>query len=287
MSDNSNIKSLLLIAGKGSYPLQLAQTAKKNGVERLVILAFKGETKKELRKYGDEYYRVSVGQVGKTIEIVKKLNLHHAVMAGQITPTNIFNLRMDQKGIELIKSLPSINPDTVFGALADILKDIDIELMPASMFMEDHMPTVGTLSQRYLTNSEMKDANFGLKIAAEISALNIGQTVVVKDLTVLAVEAFEGTDRTIKRGGAIGGANSVIIKVAREGIDMRFDIPVIGLKTVKAIKKSKASAIVIESEKCILLEKEKVVEALDKLNVAFVVVPHEAKTSEKNFFSIE
>jgi DUF1009 family protein len=175
----NNIKSLLLIAGKGSYPLQLAQTAKKHGVKRLVILAFKGETQKELKKYADEYHCVSVGQIGKTIEIVEKLDLHHAVMAGQITPTNIFNLRMDHKGIELIKSLPSINPDTVFGALADLLKEINIDLMPASMFMEDHMPTVGTLSKRSLTSSEMKDVNFGLKIAAQTSALNIGQTVIV------------------------------------------------------------------------------------------------------------
>lgn len=281
---NSKIKTLLLIAGKGSYPLQLAQTAKKNGVEKLVILAFKGETKNELKKYADEYYCVSVGQVGKTIEIVEKLDLNHAVMAGQITPTNIFNLRMDQKGIEIIRSLPSINPDTVFGALADILKDMDIDLMPASMFMEGHMPHTGTLSKRSLTYSEMKDVNFGLKIAAKTSALNIGQTIVVKDLTVLAVEAFEGTDRTIRRGGAIGGANSVIIKVARNGIDMRFDIPVIGLKTVKAIKKSKASALIIEDKKCILLEKEKVIEALDKLNIAFVVVPHDAKIADKDYF---
>jgi len=286
MSNNS-IKSLLLIAGKGSYPLQLAQTARKHGVERLVILAFKGETKKELKKYADEYYCVSVGQVGKTIEIVKNLGLNHAVMAGQITPTNIFNLRMDQKGIELIKSLPSINPDTVFGALADLLKEMKIDLMPASMFMEDHMPTIGTLSKRSLTSSEMKDVNFGLKIAAQTSALNIGQTIVVKDLTVLAVEAFEGTDRAIKRGGSIGGANSVIIKVAREGIDMRFDIPVIGMKTVKTIKKSKASVLIIESEKCILLEKEKVIQALDKLNIAFIVVPHEAKISDNSYFDIE
>jgi DUF1009 family protein len=282
----NNIKSLLLIAGKGSYPLQLAQTAKKHGVKRLVILAFKGETQKELKKYADEYHCVSVGQIGKTIEIVEKLDLHHAVMAGQITPTNIFNLRMDHKGIELIKSLPSINPDTVFGALADLLKEINIDLMPASMFMEDHMPTVGTLSKRSLTSSEMKDVNFGLKIAAQTSALNIGQTVIVKDLTVLAVEAFEGTDRAIRRGGAIGGANSIIIKVAREGIDMRFDIPVIGIKTIKTIKKSKASVLIIESEKCILLEKEKVIQALDKLNIAFVVVPHEAKSLDNDYFNI-
>ena len=281
---NSKIKTLLLIAGKGSYPLQLAQTAKKNGIEKLVILAFKGETKNELKKYADEYYCVSVGQVGKTIEIVKKLDLNYAVMAGQITPTNIFNLRMDQKGIEIIKSLPAINPDTVFGALADILKKMDIDLMPASMFMEDYMPHTGTLSKRSLNSTEMRDANFGLKIAAKTSALNIGQTIVVKDLTVLAVEAFEGTDRAIRRGGKIGGANSVIIKVARDGIDMRFDIPVIGLKTVKTIKKSKASALIIEDNKCILLEKEKVIEALDKINVAFVVVPHEAKISDKDYF---
>jgi DUF1009 family protein len=150
--------------------------------------------------------------------------------------------------------------------------------------MEEYMPKTGTLSKRSLTKSEMRDANFGLKIAAKTSALNIGQTIVVKDLTVLAVEAFEGTDRTIRRGGAIGGANSVIIKVARDGIDMRFDIPVIGLKTVKSIKKSKASALIIEDNKCILLEKEKVIEALDKLNIAFVVVPHETKISNKDYF---
>ena len=265
------ITELALIAGKGSYPLLLAQSARRQGVTRLVAVAFRGETERSLAKLVDEIHWIYLGQLGRALDVLKATGIRQAVMAGQITPTYLFNLRMDAALLAFLARLRERNAHTIFGAAAQELQAIGVELLPAHQFMEHAMPAPGLLSRRAPTAAEEADIRLGLRVAKVTSGLEIGQTVVVKDGVILAVEALEGTDQAILRGGKIGGPGVVVVKVAKEGHDMRFDIPVIGTRTMKVIKKVKASVLALQAGKAIILERDQVVRAANALGVCLLV----------------
>lgn len=252
-------QSLGLIAGKGSYPLLLAESARRQGVKRIFAIAFKGETDKKISSLADEIAWITVGQLAAMLKALENSGVRHAVMAGQITPTRLFRVRMDSAMIKLLKSLPEKNAETIFGAAARELKKIGIEMMPASAFMEHHMPGPGVITERTPTKEEEQDIALGMKAAKMTSGLDIGQMVAVKNGTILAVEAFEGTDETIKRAGRLGGKGFVVVKVAKKGHDMRFDIPVIGPRTVQTLRKAHAGVLAVESGRAILLDKEETI----------------------------
>lgn len=265
-------ESLGLIAGKGAYPRLLAESAKKHGVKRVVAVAFKKETDPVIEKAADEVQWVHLGRFGHMLEILEHSGVKCAVMAGQITPTHLFRLRPDSRMIALLKRLRERNAETIFGAVGEELQAVGVELMPASLFMEDHMPGPGQLSRRAPTQDEAQDIRLGLKIAKITSRLDIGQTVVVKQGTVLAVEAFEGTDKAVRRAGKLGGAGIVVAKAAKPGHDMRFDIPVVGIHTIALLRKVRAAALAVEANRTILLERDKVVERADSAGLALVAV---------------
>ncbi|MDD4871869.1 MAG: UDP-2,3-diacylglucosamine diphosphatase LpxI [Kiritimatiellae bacterium] len=278
---NSSAPDVLgLIAGKGVYPLLLAESAKKQGIKHVFAVAFKGETERAIEKYADEVQWIHLGMLEKMLDALSTSGVKHAVMAGQITPTHLFNLRMDSKMLSLLKNLPVRNAETIFGAVAGELKSIGIELMPASMFMESHMPEAGLLSRREPTEVEKNDIEIGLKVARTTSGLDIGQTVVIKQGTILAVEAFEGTDETIERAGRLGGQDAVVIKVAKQGHDMRFDIPVIGLHTMKLLKQIRAGTLAVEAGRAILLEREKIIEQINRMNMCLIAVKIQSTIEE-------
>ena len=263
---------IAIIAGKGVYPRLLADSAREQGVKRITAVAFKKETDPRIEGVCDSVNWVYLGQLAKMLEAIARTGAKHAVMAGQITPTHLFRVCMDAKLLDLLKRLPERNADTIFSAIGDELNAIGIELLPASSFMEMHMPQAGVLSQRAPSEEEMNDIRIGFHVAKTTSGLDIGQTVVVKQGSILAVEAFEGTDATILRAGKLGGAGAVLIKVAKPGHDMRFDIPVIGLHTVKSLRKAKIGAVAVESGKAILLERDQIIRRMDALGIAFVVM---------------
>ena len=265
-------ESIGIIAGRGAYPLMLAESARQQGVKRIVAIAFKKETRPGIEPLVDETRWITLGQYGHMLDELKQSGVKTAVMAGQITPTHLFRVRFDAKLIELLKKLKNRNAETIFSAIAEDLQKIGIELMHASMFMESHMPKAGLLSKRAPTESETADIKLGLSIAKTTSALDIGQTVVIKEGTVLAIEAFEGTDDTILRAGTLGGPGSVIVKVAKPGHDMRFDIPVIGLHTLKVLKKAKATALALEAGRAIILDKDELIKQADKMNLCLTVI---------------
>ncbi len=265
--------SIGLIAGKGVYPLLLAQSAKKQGVKNVFAIAFSKETKPEIEKYADEVKWIRLGQLQAMLDTLQNSGIKHAVMAGQITPTHLFRVRMDKRMISLLKQLTFRNAETIFGAVANELKSIGIQLMPASMFMENHMSTPGIMTKRTPSDSERTDVDLGVKAAQAISSMNIGQTVVIKNGTVLAVEAFEGTDDTIKRAGKLGGPGSVVVKLAKHEHDMRFDIPVIGIHTIKMLKQIKASVLAIEAGRSILLEQDRIIKEANKIGLSLIVLP--------------
>jgi DUF1009 family protein len=236
------------------------------------VIAFRGETSPRIAPLADEVQWIHVGQLGRMLDALRRSGVTTAVMAGQITPTNLFRVRMDGHMLALLKRLSTRNAETIFGAVAEELKAIGVDLLPASLFMEDHMPSEGPITERRPTDSEMNDIRLGLTVARATSGLDIGQTVVVKEGTVLAVEAFEGTDAAILRAGKLGGRGVVVVKVAKQGHDMRFDIPVVGLRTMKSLRKARASALAVEAGRCIILERERVLEVARKLDVAMIAV---------------
>lgn len=261
-----------IIAGRGAYPLMLAESARQQGVQRLVAIAFRKETRPEIEALVDEVHWIRLGQYGHMLNELEQSGVKHAVMAGQITPTHLFRVRFDAKLIALLKKLRTRNAETIFGAVAADMQEIGVELTAASLFMETHMPEAGLLSRRAPTEREAADIELGFKIAKTTSALDIGQTVVVREGTVLAVEAFEGTDDTIRRAGRLSKSGSVVVKVAKPGHDMRFDIPVIGLHTMKVLRKAKASALALEAGRAIILEREQVIEQANAMGLCLTVV---------------
>jgi DUF1009 family protein len=268
-------RELVVIAGKGVYPLELAAAARRRQVQRLIVAAFRGETDRAVARWADDVIWLRLGSLTDLLDAVQKTGIRYAVMVGQITPTHIFNLRLDQAMLDLLRSLPVKNAETVFGTVAERLKGLGIELLPASLFMEEAMPLPGVLTQRRPTPREEQDIALGLKIAKSTSGLDIGQTVVVKDGIVIAVEAFEGTDATIRRAGQLAGRGAVVVKVAKRGHDMRFDIPVIGMHTMKILRKAKAAVLALEARRTILLERDNVVAEADRLGMVLTAVATE------------
>lgn len=266
------IDALAILAGKGDYPLILARSARRQGVKRLVAVAFRRETDRSIARLVDEVHWVYLGQLQPLLDAFRRTGIRHAVMAGQITPTHLFNLRFDRAALSLLGRLKERNAHTIFGAFCDELKGIGLDLLPACQFMEDAMPTAGLIASRPPTPEENADIALGIEVAKATSGIEIGQTVVVKRGTILAVEAFEGTDEAIRRAARLGGPGAVVVKVAKRGHDMRFDIPVIGERTLKTLRKAKAAVLAVEAGRTILLNREALARQADSMNLCFTAV---------------
>lgn len=252
-------EALGIIAGRGVYPRLLAESAKAQGVQRLFVVAFRGETDRVIERIVDQVQWLYVGQLAALKQAFKESGVHHAVMAGQITPTNLFRVRLDKEALAVLGRLKKRNAETIFGAVGEELKSVGVELLEASRFMEKAMPEPGVLTTLQPTAEHMEDVRLGFQVAKTTSGLEIGQTVVIKQGTILAVEAFEGTDDTIRRAAKLGGPGIVVVKVAKQGHDMRFDIPVVGERTLKMLKKARAAVLAVEARRSILLEREKII----------------------------
>lgn len=266
------MKSLCILAGRGMYPIELAESARAAGVERIVAVGFRGETRRELREVVDEMRWVYVGSLGAFLEAVKGLGAEEAVMAGQIRPSNLFLTRLDAPMRALLGSLPRRNADTIFGAVGEELKKIGVTLGPAGRFMESRIPGAGVLTARSPGEGEWADIRQGFALAKMAAAYKAGQSVVIKQGTVIAVEGFEGTDRMIRRAGKVGGKGGVVVKVAQAEHDMRFDIPVVGMRTLQSLQKAKCVCLALEAGHAVILERERFVSGADRLGIAVVVV---------------
>jgi DUF1009 family protein len=263
---------LALIAGRADYPLILARAARAAGVQHITAFAFKGETRRSIADVADTVVWGRVGQLAPLLDGLHSCEAQQAVMVGQIAPKNLFNVRMDRKMIHLLRSLPAKNAHSIFGAITAEIEGIGVELLPASSFMQDYMPSAGLLTRRAPDERELKDVEIGRRVIKDTSHLDIGQTVVVKDGMILAVEAFEGTDQAIRRGGKLGGKGAVVVKVPKLGHDMRFDIPVVGTRTLNSIKKAGCSCLALEEGGAILLHREELVAQADRAGLAITVL---------------
>jgi DUF1009 family protein len=261
-----------IIAGNRSLPLVFAREARAQGVKRIVAVAFENETAPELASVVDEIVWLKVGQLSKLISALQDRQVAHCVMLGQIAPKNLFDVRPDFRAIALLLRLKEKNAHSIFGALADELKKEGIELIEPIRWLRPLLPEAGFCLGPALNDEQKSDVAFGLRIAKEVSRLEIGQSVVVKDGTVLAVEGFEGTDDCLRRGGLLAGkkGGAVAVKVAKDKHDLRFDIPCIGAMTLKTCRDANISVLAIESGKTLLIDREEV-EALAKKNKIGVV----------------
>ena len=247
-----------LIAGSRSLPLLFAKQARSLGVKKLVAVAFEGETDPALAALVDEIVWLRVGQLSKMISAFTDRGVKHCVMAGQIAPKNLFDLRPDLRAMSVLLRLKEKNAHTIFGAIADELKKDGVELIAATPWLKPLMPSAGFHSGRKLSAEQSADVEFGFRIAKEVSRLEIGQIVVIKNGTVLAVEGFEGTDKCLARGGELAGKDggAVAVKVAKLAHDMRFDIPCIGPQTLETCAKAGVAVLALEAGQTLLLERE-------------------------------
>jgi len=253
-------KILGLIAGNRSLPLELARQARAAGVERIVAVAFEGETDPALANLVDEITWVRVGQLSKMIEGFTRHGVRQCVMAGQIAPRHLYEVRPDLRALGVLFRLKERNAHTIFGAIAEELHKDGVELIEATPWLKPLMPGAGFRMGSTLSSAQEEDAAFGFRMAKEVSRLEIGQTVVVKEGTVLAVEGFEGTDACLRRGGGLAGpkGGAVAVKVAKERHDMRFDIPCLGAQTVRVCMEAGISLLVFEAGRTLLLDQNEI-----------------------------
>jgi DUF1009 family protein len=262
--------TLGIIAGNGVYPRLLAAGARKAGVKKIIAAAFTGETDPALEQHVDLLEWMRVGQLNRFLKFFRAQDVHHVIMAGQIAPTNLFDLRPDWKALMLLGKLKERNAESIFAAIADELANVDVHLLPATTFLENFLAPQGLIAGPKLSRREGDDVDFGWKIGKEIARLDIGQTVVVKNGTVLAVEALEGTNDTIKRGGGLAREGAIIVKVAKPNQDMRFDVPVIGVETIRIATEARVRVIAVEAGKTLLLERDAIVDLARRAKISIV-----------------
>ena len=272
MSDTEIPSVVGMIAGNGIYPETFARAARRAGVKSLVATAFTDETDPDLKNLVDQIEWMRVGQLGKMIKHFKAHGVTSVVMVGQIAPKNLFDLRPDLRLLKMLSRVKERNAETLFAAIAGELEHDGITLLPATTFLDDLLPVAGLVCGPALSDRQKEDAAFGFRIAKEVSRLDIGQTVVVKKGTVLAVEAFEGTNEAIKRGGGLGKGEAMMVKVSKPKQDFRFDVPVVGPATIETAAAAGVNAIVVEAGSTLLLGKEEIVRLCQEKKVSLFAV---------------
>lgn len=268
------MRTIGLIAGNGQLPIIWAKNASREKV-KVIAFAFKGETEKNLASYVDKIYWLNIGRLNDLINILNSESVHEAVMIGQIKPAPFLFKSFFSKDRELkniLKQAKDKRGSSLLSAFADRLKKEGINLLDSRTFIADYLPRTGNLTKVKINQSTQKDIDFGFKLAKQLANLDIGQTIVVKDLAVLAVEAIEGTNQTILRGAKLGGLATVVVKVSRPQHDMRFDIPVIGPKTIHYLEKAKSKAIAIEAQRTLIVDKDKTIREAERKQIAIIAL---------------
>jgi DUF1009 family protein len=274
LSVTNAIERIGIIAGNRSLPLIFATEARKMGVKQLVAVAFEGETDPALGPLVDEIVWLRVGQLSKMIAALTDRGIKQCIMAGQIAPKNLYDVRPDLRAMGVLLRLKEKNAHTLFGAVADELKKDGVELVEATPWLKGLMPGPAFRLGPKPSAAQMSDVDLGLRIAKEISRLEIGQTVLLKSGAILAVEAWEGTDKCLARGGELAGKDggAVAVKVARDNHDLRFDIPCLGPQTLETCAAARISVLAFEAGKSLLLEQETCAELANKNKICLMTV---------------
>ena len=264
-----------LIAGNGKFPFLALEAARSLGHD-VTVVALREETDTSMEEAAAagrpaDLHWISIGQLGRCISILKDAGITRALMAGQVKHTKLFSGVMpDLTLLSVLRRLRTRNTDALISAVADVLGEHGIELVDSTAFLEPLLAHAGTLTHREPTDDERSDLEFGYRMADAVAGLDIGQTIVVKERAVVAVEAMEGTDDVIARAGRLAGPGVCVIKVAKPNQDMRFDVPVIGVPTIEALRDAHATVLSVDAGRTLVLDGEHVVEAANQADIAVV-----------------
>lgn len=273
MTDNPTIG---IIAGGGQFPLMVAEAAKARGL-RTVAVALYGETEPVLSEKVDKIIWIKLGQLGHLIKAFRAEGVKNAIMAGSITKKRMFeNLRPDLKGLAIMTKLAVFHDDDILRAVADELAGEGIEIVSSTAYLPELLAEEGCFTKRKPGKEEMEDILFGWKVAKELGRLDIGQSVVVRQKTVLAVEAIDGTDATIRRGGRIAKEKAVVVKVSKPNQDLRFDVPSIGLETIGIMGEVKAAVLAVEAGRTLIFDREKMLQKANEKKIAVIALSAES-----------
>jgi len=261
-----------IIAGGGQFPLLFIEAAHKAG-RRVVVVAHKGETDEDVVQAADAVCWVKLGQLGKLISFFKKEGVGETVFLGTITKTQIFrDILPDLKGISLWNKIDRKQDDAILRAIAETLEAEGIKVLESTLYLRHLLFPSGVISKKKPSKKQRRDIEFGWQNARAIGRLDIGQCVVVRNCTVLAVEAIEGTDATIMRGGALAKEKAVVVKVKKPGQDFRFDLPATGLTTIRSLQRVKGAVLAVEAGQSLLFDRELMVEEANKAGIVVVGV---------------
>jgi len=266
------LEKIGIIAGGGQFPLLFIEAAHKVG-RHVVVVAHKGETDERVAQAADSVCWVKLGQLGRVIKFFKKEGVSETVFLGPITKTRIFrDLLPDLKGMSLWNKIDNKQDDAILRAIANALDEEGIKVLESTLYLQHLLFPAGVLTKIKPNKKQLRDIEFGWKNARAIGSLDIGQCVVVRDCSVLAVEAIEGTDAAILRGGRLAKEKAVVVKVKKPGQDFRFDLPATGLMTLKTLKNVKGAVLAVEAGQSILFDKEEMIEDADKSGIVVVGV---------------
>jgi DUF1009 family protein len=264
-----------LIAGNGRFPFLVLDAARAAG-HQITIIALKEEAFPELEAEAAKapaatLHRVSLGQLGTWVKLLQKAGVTRAVMAGQVKHTKLFSdIVPDMMAIGLLMRIKAKNTDAIIAGVADVLRDHGVDLIDSTAFLAPLLARAGTLTRRQPSEQEHADLAFGYRMADAIAGMDIGQTVAVKNTAVVAVEAMEGTDQVIARAGQLAGSGVCIVKVAKPNQDMRFDVPVIGVATIRAMAAAGAALLSVDAGKTLMIDGEAILAAADAAGIAVV-----------------
>ena len=274
----ASLPPLGLIAGNVRFPFLVAQAARRSG-RRVVAVAIREEASPEIERDVDSVTWVGLGQLGRCIDALREGGVHEAVMAGQVKHRQIFSdVVPDLKLMALLARLAFKNTDSLIGAVADALEREGIKLLPSTELLADQMAVEGAMTRRKPTRDELKDVEYGARVARLLAGHDLGQTAVVKDRAAVALEAMEGTDETIRRAGRIAGRGATVVKVAKPRQDPRFDVPVVGAGTIDAMREAGAAVLAVEAGQTLLIEREGFLAAADAAGLAVWGFGREAPT---------
>lgn len=261
-----------LIAGDGELPVELAKSARENGFE-VVCISLSADNKNELKKYCSKVYDLAPGELLKIKEVLLTEQIHQLTFIGKVSKTMMVKRpKLDSLALEFLKQVKRLNDDAIMLFLVAELEKIGVKVLDQTIFIKRLMVPPGVLGKIQPTEAQLNDVEYGFKIAKEMGQLDIGQSVVVKDRMIMAIEAIEGTDKCIKRGCQLGKGDSIVVKVSKPKQDKRFDIPAFGLKTLKTMKKYNGKLIAVEANETILVDAKKTIEFADKNNIVIMAV---------------
>jgi len=265
-------KTIGLIAGDGELPVSLAKNAKAAGHE-IITISLSNDNKIELEKYSAKVYSCGPGEVQKMVNIAHERGIVQITFIGKVSKTMLFrNPRLDSRALSLLKQAARLNDDALMYKLFESLEEDNLHVIDQTIFLKEYFPQKGVIGKYEPDDAQNLDIQYGFQIAKAIGGLDLGQSVVVQDKMVLAVEAIEGTDKAIERGCRLGNGSAVVVKTSKPNQDKRFDIPTVGLRTIQNMRKYGGKVLAIEANETFVVEKQKMIEYADKHKMVFIAV---------------